>query len=94
MRLSINRLLNKLQPGIIPEGSFKESNIAYKQMENISAYTKGCLVLGLSPSDVFHTVDLFEAKNLNLVCNQLTYITTYTVLTPTSTYTSPCNIRS
>ena len=36
-------------------------------MENIAAYTKGCLALGISQFDCFNTVDLFEAKNLNLV---------------------------
>jgi hypothetical protein len=36
-------------------------------MENIEAYLKACMQLGLRSSDLFNTPDLFNEKNMNLV---------------------------
>jgi hypothetical protein len=64
------KLINKLKPGTIPQ--IHASKIAYKQMENIEAYTRACVqALGMSPFDCFNTVDLFEAKDMNLVINNI-----------------------
>eukprot|EP01115_Flamella_aegyptia_P001197 TRINITY_DN1192_c0_g1_i1.p1 TRINITY_DN1192_c0_g1~~TRINITY_DN1192_c0_g1_i1.p1 ORF type:complete len:97 (-),score=58.46 TRINITY_DN1192_c0_g1_i1:45-335(-) len=44
----------------------------FVQMENISAYLNACRDLGLAVHDLFQTVDLFEAKNMNQVVINLT----------------------
>jgi len=45
----------------------KKSNMPFVQMENIAAYLKGCSQIGMKTHDLFQTVDLFEAKNMNQV---------------------------
>ncbi len=60
-----NRLINKLKPGTINQ--IHTSSIAYKQMENIAAYLKACVQLGLKQADCFNTIDLYEGKDINLV---------------------------
>lgn len=63
------KLINKLKPGTIPQ--IHTSSIAYKQMENIAAYLKACVQLGLSAYDCFNTVDLYEEKDINVVINNI-----------------------
>jgi len=38
-----------------------------EKKENIQAYLKACVALGVRESDLFNTVDLYENKNINLV---------------------------
>jgi len=63
------RLANTLAPGATPPPS--ASALPFKQMENIAAYLKASLGLGLQPFDQFQTVDLFEGKGMRAVCSNL-----------------------
>jgi len=52
-------------------GAPKSSKMPFVQMENIAAYLAGCSKLGMKTHDLFQTVDLFEAKNLNQVVTNI-----------------------
>jgi transgelin len=52
-------------------GAPKGSKMPFVQMENIASYLAGCSKLGMKTHDLFQTVDLFEAKNLNQVVNNI-----------------------
>eukprot|EP01108_Squamamoeba_japonica_P003102 TRINITY_DN256_c0_g1_i3.p1 TRINITY_DN256_c0_g1~~TRINITY_DN256_c0_g1_i3.p1 ORF type:complete len:129 (-),score=40.99 TRINITY_DN256_c0_g1_i3:59-445(-) len=54
-------LANKIQPGSVKK--INKMKMPFMQMENISAYLDACRAFGLKTSDLFQTVDLFEAKN-------------------------------
>lgn len=58
-------LLNTIKPGLIPK--IQTSHMPFKQMENITAFLKGCRAVGVAEFDLFETVDLFELKNVDLV---------------------------
>jgi len=58
-------LINKLYPGKVAK--IGKGNMPFVQMENIGAYLNGCKSLGLQTHDLFQTVDLYEAKNMNQV---------------------------
>ena len=44
------------------------------QMENINAFLIACKQLGIPPTDLFMTVDLFEAKNMGAVIDCLLFL--------------------
>jgi len=55
---------------ILAPGSVKKINtnkMAFKQMENIGNFLGGCEAVGCLKSDIFQTVDLFEASNIAAV---------------------------
>ena len=51
-------MLNTIKPGTVPKPS--TSSMPFKQMENVSAFLKGCRALGVGAHDCFETVDLYE----------------------------------
>ncbi|KAL6063216.1 Transgelin-3 [Balamuthia mandrillaris] len=55
-------MINKIRPGIVSK--INNGKMPFVQMENINAYLTACEQLGLRKSDCFMTVDLFEAKNM------------------------------
>jgi hypothetical protein len=60
------RLLNKLNG----EDLIKKINtqkMAFKQMENIEQFIKGCKAFGLKDGDIFQTADLYECQNMSQV---------------------------
>jgi len=60
------KLANAINAGTIPK--IAESSMAFKQMENISAFVVACRDrFGVPVMDLFMTVDLFEEKNLTQV---------------------------
>ena len=59
-------LVNKIHPGVVKRIESK-SKLAFKLMENVSAFLKACRVIGVNEFDLFETVDLFELKDLGLV---------------------------
>jgi len=64
-------LVNKVKPGTISK--INSGGMPFVQMENIAAYINGCKAIGLEDRNNFMTVDLFEAKNLvQVVQNILT----------------------
>ena len=64
------KLANTIQAGTVR--SVNTSTLAFKQMENISSYLRGCRsVFGMAEHDQFETVDLYEQKDLGLVVKQI-----------------------
>ncbi|XP_005111388.1 myophilin [Aplysia californica] len=60
-------LLNKIKPGAIKKTN--TSKMPFLQMENISKFLEGCEALGVSKTDLFQTVDLFDKVNMVQVIN-------------------------
>ncbi|XP_065837811.1 myophilin-like [Oscarella lobularis] len=62
------KLINVLEPGSVKK--IQESKMAFKQMENISAFTQAVRRYGVPDSENFQTVDLFEGQNMKqvLIC--------------------------
>ncbi|KAK2142835.1 hypothetical protein LSH36_908g01053 [Paralvinella palmiformis] len=58
--LSSKRLANILRPPV----KFNTSGLAFKQMENIGKFLDACEKYGLMKTDLFQTVDLYEAQNM------------------------------
>ncbi|XP_064404347.1 muscle-specific protein 20-like [Halichondria panicea] len=61
------KLINVLQPGSVKK--INESKMAFKQMENIGNFLDACVTYGVPKTDLFQTVDLFEAQNIPQVVN-------------------------
>jgi len=61
------KLINVIKPGSVKR--INESAMAFKQMENISNFLAACESLSVKKSDLFQTVDLYEANNIHQVVN-------------------------
>ncbi len=61
------KAMNKLQPGSVKK--INTSKMAFKMMENIGNFLEACYAYGLTKSDVFQTVDLYEDANRPQVIN-------------------------
>eukprot|EP01102_Stenamoeba_stenopodia_P006461 TRINITY_DN1770_c0_g1_i2.p1 TRINITY_DN1770_c0_g1~~TRINITY_DN1770_c0_g1_i2.p1 ORF type:complete len:162 (+),score=49.27 TRINITY_DN1770_c0_g1_i2:70-555(+) len=61
--------INVIKPGSCPKPN--ASKMPFKQMENIGNFLTACGRLGQAPIDMFQTVDLFEAKNMNQVVHHI-----------------------
>lgn len=59
------KLTNALQPGTIKK--VNESKMAFKCMENISAFLEAAKAFGVPVQETFQSVDLWERQNLNSV---------------------------
>ncbi|KAF2354364.1 Calponin domain [Trinorchestia longiramus] len=59
------RLINTLKPGSVKK--IQTSSMAFKCMENINGFVTGAKACGVSDTEVFQTVDLWERQNLNSV---------------------------
>jgi hypothetical protein len=59
------KLINVIQPGTVRR--INNSRMPFKQMENITAFLKGCRALGMHEYDLFTTVALFEEKDMGSV---------------------------
>mmetsp|Transcript_10036 Transcript_10036/g.25037 ORF Transcript_10036/g.25037 Transcript_10036/m.25037 type:complete len:254 (+) Transcript_10036:126-887(+) len=62
-------MLNKAKPGSIKK--VNKQRVPFMQMENIESYLEACHQLGMKLQESFVTVDLYEAKNLNQVVQNL-----------------------
>eukprot|EP01129_Flabellula_baltica_P016318 TRINITY_DN8634_c0_g1_i1.p1 TRINITY_DN8634_c0_g1~~TRINITY_DN8634_c0_g1_i1.p1 ORF type:complete len:151 (-),score=26.21 TRINITY_DN8634_c0_g1_i1:29-481(-) len=58
-------LMNRLRPGSI--NKINRNNMAFMKMENIGNFLGVCQGLGLRSTDLFQTVDLYEAQNMSAV---------------------------
>ena len=65
MHITSNRLINIIC-GAAGKATFKPntSKMAFKQMENTSNFLLGCESLGISKTDLFQTVALYEGTNI------------------------------
>ncbi len=61
------KAINVIAPGSVKK--INESKMAFKKMENIGNFLEGCYAYGLSKTDVFQTVDLYEGQNIPQVVN-------------------------
>jgi len=62
------KLINCIKPGTVKK--INESTMAFKQMENINNFLKGCEGVGCKKGDLFQTVDLYESGNIPQVYNR------------------------
>eukprot|EP01102_Stenamoeba_stenopodia_P008013 TRINITY_DN2270_c0_g1_i1.p1 TRINITY_DN2270_c0_g1~~TRINITY_DN2270_c0_g1_i1.p1 ORF type:complete len:143 (+),score=45.37 TRINITY_DN2270_c0_g1_i1:107-535(+) len=62
-------LVNKIRPGVVK--NIQKGKAPFIVMENINAYLNACAALGLPATDLFQTVDLYEAKNMVAVLTNL-----------------------
>ena len=60
--LPVHRLINKLQPGSVTK--INTGKMAFKLMENISNFLDAATRYGVAKTDLFQTVDLYEAENI------------------------------
>ncbi|PRP77589.1 hypothetical protein PROFUN_00450 [Planoprotostelium fungivorum] len=60
--VTLCNLINKIKPNTIKK--INKMSTPFMQMENIKNYLDAALAMGVSSSDNFTTVDLFEEKNL------------------------------
>lgn len=63
------KLINIIKPDSIKK--IYESNMPFKQRENIVAYLTACQALGMPEHDCFVTQDLFEGDNMIAVIDQI-----------------------
>jgi hypothetical protein len=63
------KLINKISPGKIKK--INTGNMPFLQMENIGSYLSACSQIGIVTHDLFQTVDLYEAKNMNQVVQNI-----------------------
>uniref|UniRef100_A0A4D5R9H6 Transgelin n=1 Tax=Scolopendra viridis TaxID=118503 RepID=A0A4D5R9H6_SCOVI len=59
------KLVNELKPGSVKK--IQTSSLAFKSMENISAFLEAAVALGVPSQETFQTVDLWENQNPNAV---------------------------
>eukprot|EP01135_Chromosphaera_perkinsii_P001128 Nk52_evm78s158 gene=Nk52_evmTU78s158 len=64
-------LANKVKPGSIPEKKISSSKIAFKMMENINFFLEAAKNMSIPSSNLFQTVDLYEARNMEQVINTI-----------------------
>jgi hypothetical protein len=70
--VTLCNLINKLRPGTIKK--VNKSKMPFMMMENIASYLAACRDFGVRDTDLFQTVDLFEAQNMNLVMQNLSQL--------------------
>jgi len=63
------KLINEIVPGAIKK--INTMNAPFKQRENIEMYLKACSAYGLKEQDLFQVNDLYEAKNLYMIVDNL-----------------------
>ena len=63
------KALNAIKPKTVKRIS--SSKLAFKQMENVSSFIKGCRKLGVAEYQLFTTPDLYEGKNRNQVIQSI-----------------------
>ncbi|KAK2881868.1 hypothetical protein Q8A73_022378 [Channa argus] len=63
----LSELINSLYRTNKPIKNVKSSSMAFKQMEQISLFLKAAENYGITKTDMFQTVDLFEGKDLAAV---------------------------
>jgi len=80
------QIINKLQPKSVV--NIGRTKTPFMMMENINNYLKACSTLGLATSDLFQTIDLFEAKNMTSVLINIHTLGRFASKVPG--YTGPC----
>ncbi|KAM7399668.1 hypothetical protein PAMP_018916 [Pampus punctatissimus] len=79
-------LINTLFPGDKPVKKINGSTMAFKQMEQISQFLKAAENYGVTATDIFQTVDLYEGKDLAAVQRTLSALGSLAVTKDEGTY--------
>jgi hypothetical protein len=75
--------INSIRPGTVkkvhdvqPEedGAFVSAANIFKAQENVAAFTKGCIKIGVPRSSVFDTLDIIECRDLNAFLHCVTML--------------------
>lgn len=61
------RVLNRLQPGLVPAKYERPQSFPIRQIETVGQYLDGCRKYGMEEKDLFVSVDLVEEQNKNMV---------------------------
>nr|XP_057942972.1 transgelin-like [Doryrhamphus excisus] len=79
-------LINSLHSGTKPIKNIKSSGMAFTQMEQISIFLKAAENYGVTKTDTFQTVDLFDNKDLAAVQRTLAALGSLAVTKNDGTY--------
>ncbi|XP_068173315.1 transgelin isoform X2 [Antennarius striatus] len=82
----LSELINSLFPGDKPVKKILNSCMAFKQMEQISQFLTAAEKYGVTKTDMFQTVDLWEGKDLAAVQRTLSALGSLAVTKDEGTY--------
>lgn len=82
----LSELINSLYDGDKPIKKIASSPMAFKQMEQISQFLSGAEKYGVTKTDMFQTVDLWEGKDLAAVQRTLMALGSLAVTKEDGTY--------
>ncbi|XP_020485935.1 transgelin [Labrus bergylta] len=82
----LSELINSLYTSNKPFKAIKASGMAFKQMEQISLFLSAAEKYGITKTDMFQTVDLFEGKDLASVQRTLMALGNLAVTKDDGTY--------
>ncbi|XP_059158834.1 myophilin-like [Physella acuta] len=67
--VTLCKLINKIKPGSMTKKVNTSKKMPFLQMENVSNFLEACEKLGVSKTDLFQTVDLYDKMNMVQVVN-------------------------
>lgn len=82
----LSELINSLYASNKPFKKIQVSGMAFKQMEQISLFLKAAENYGVTKTDIFQTVDLYEGKDLAAVQRTLSALGSLAVTKADGTY--------
>ncbi|KAM6959077.1 transgelin [Aplochiton taeniatus] len=82
----LSELINSLYDGDKPVKKIQSSPMAFKQMEQVSQFLNGAEKYGVTKTDMFQTVDLWEGKDLAAVQRTLSALGSLAVTKDEGTY--------
>uniref|UniRef100_A0AAV2J632 Transgelin n=1 Tax=Knipowitschia caucasica TaxID=637954 RepID=A0AAV2J632_KNICA len=82
----LGELINSLSAGDKPVKKIQSSTMAFKQMEQISQFLSAAEKYGVTKTDMFQTVDLWEGKDLAAVQRTLSALGSLAVTKEEGTY--------
>ncbi|XP_076000143.1 transgelin isoform X1 [Genypterus blacodes] len=87
----LSELINSLFPAEKPVKKIQSSSMAFKQMEQISQFLSGAEKYGVTKTDMFQTVDLWEGKDMAAVQRTLSALGSLAVTKDEGTYSGDPN---
>lgn len=87
----LSELINSLSAGNKPVKKIQSSPMAFKQMEQISQFLNAAEQYGVTKTDMFQTVDLWEGKDLAAVQRTLSALGSLAVTKDEGTYNGDPN---
>lgn len=87
----LSELINSLFPGDKPVKKIQSSTMAFRQMEQISQFLNAAEKYGVTKTDMFQTVDLWEGKDLAAVQRTLSALGSLAITKDEGTYNGDPN---